>query len=53
MLGVTPSDLAQSGQHVTLTQPLGHRGTVLSQKAHDLIEQKLVQMLDDAARRGQ
>ena len=53
MLGVTPSDLAQLGQHVTFTQPLGHCGTGLSQQAHDLIGQKLVQMLDDAAMRGQ
>jgi hypothetical protein len=53
MLGVTSSDLAQLGQHVTFTQPLGHRGTGLSQQAHDLIGQKLVQMLDDAAMRGQ
>jgi len=53
LLGVTPSDLAQLGQHVTFTQPLGHRGTGLSQQAHDLIGQKLVQMLDDAAMRGQ
>ena len=53
MLGVMPSDLAQLGQHVTIAQPLGHCGTGLSQKAHDTIGQKLVQMLDDAASRGQ